>query len=462
MTIIENEKELDILQNKLTRNESFFLFVPENPFDNSPFNKTSALFVYLCQNEETYCLIGTHSDFDNHINIESFITNIETNKFIYVYNKRLLLSEISCKLNNLKSNFIDVNFASYVTENRKLVLNDEMYLTNTYRKFLSEFGQKMNNEIIPINSHYEYYKLVLESFIFIYDTHKYVLMKNKKLLIHLDEYYTNNYYEFEQHGISVDSKLLKRLNKTVFIKKGKIYSNYKFFTKTGRPTNTFCKLNLLALDKSSNIRKSFVSRFNDDGLLYQFDYNSFHLKLISVLLNINIDEKNLHVYLGKKMFPDDPTIEYNEIKIKIFKQLYGGISHEYMNIDFFKKLNDFINQLWETLNGSGVVFTKLFKRPMYKNKLSNDINKITFFNYYIQSFESEFCSNIIYDINQYIKQHNLKSTLILYTYDSFLFDMHKDEYEYLLQLKKIIEFNNFFDTTMKFGSNYNELNLVKL
>lgn len=467
MIIVDEKAQLDIIYDKLKSSDSFLLLIPTNPFDNSPFNGISLVFIYLFQYEETYCLVHDHPDFDFVVNLQTFFNNIETNRHIYVYNKKLFLSCLDDNKDSLKSNFIDVNFVNYIINNTSISNVDLENVTNVYNKFLTSYKNKNIHSLIPINSHYEYYELLLNNIKKLYTDNKYFLYNSTDLLIKLDEYYTNNYFEFEKNGIYVNHSKLKKFNENIFIKNNIIYNNYIFFTKTGRPTNNYCKFNFLALNKKSGVRKIFESRFEENGLLYQFDYNSFHLKLISVLIDDVQKENNLHLFLGKKLEPNlDLSVKsnYDAIKQIIFRQIYGGVSTEYEHIPFFKKMKIFIDTLWEEYNRENKVYSKIFKRPIYKKWFNADptFNKLTLFNYYIQSFESEFCVFIIKDINTYLRNNDLKSKLILYTYDSFLFDIINDEKSNLKDIKKIIEFNDYFITDISFGKNYDELHKIQL
>ena len=466
MIIVENKEQLETIYEELKVSDSFFVLIPENPFNTSPFNDVSLLFIYLFQYEKTYCLVNTHPDFEFDINLNVFFKKIDTNKSIFVYNKKLFLSFIDNKREELKSNFIDIDFVSYICENKALNLEDITHVTNVYKKFLKQFKNKAINGVIPITSHYEYYEKILHDVYQMYNKYKHFIFSSKEQLLVLDEYFTNNFYDFERNGIFVDYHKLRKHNPNIFIKNNLIYGDYKFYTKTGRPTNAYAKLNLLALNKKTGIRKIFTSRFKDEGLLYQFDYSSFHLKLISILTDELHGVDNMHIHLGNIIYPKlDLTDESNYEKVKglIFKQLYGGVSKEFMHIAFFKKLSKFVDTLWDEFNTKGFITSKLFKRVIYKKWFDSSINKLTLFNYYIQSFESELCAFIIKDINDYIKNNELQSELILYTYDSFLLDVDKSEIStHLQKIKDIITYNNILTVTTKFGDNYQDLNSIKI
>ena len=69
--------------------------------------------------------------------------------------------------------------------------------------------------------------------------------------------------------------------------------------------------------------------------------------------------------------------------------------------------------------------------------------------------ETENNMNVITGIKEYLKDKDTK--LVLYSYDSFLFDYsQKDGKHILKELKNIIE-NNKFPTKIKAGKTYNSL-----
>ena len=84
------------------------------------------------------------------------------------------------------------------------------------------------------------------------------------------------------------------------------------------------------------------------------------------------------------------------------------------------------------------------------------MNKNKLFNYFIQSLETE--TNMKMLSNLFKNIENYKSKLVLYNYDSFLFDFNiEDDIDYLKLLKKEIELNGKFPTSISWGLNYHEM-----
>mgnify|MGYP000918984348 CR=1 FL=1 len=86
----------------------------------------------------------------------------------------------------------------------------------------------------------------------------------------------------------------------------------------------------------------------------------------------------------------------------------------------------------------------------------NRKNRNKLFNYLIQAYETESNIKTIIEIKQYLLQK--KTKLVLYGYDSFLFDFSKDDgVSTLTELKNILERNGHM-VKSKAGSNYGEMN----
>ena len=88
--------------------------------------------------------------------------------------------------------------------------------------------------------------------------------------------------------------------------------------------------------------------------------------------------------------------------------------------------------------------------------LSNDVNRNKVFNYLIQSFETERNIKRILEIQDYLK--NKDTNLVLYGYDSFLFDYSKqDGVDTLTDIKNILE-DGDYPTKIKMGYTYSSIN----
>ena len=134
-----------------------------------------------------------------------------------------------------------------------------------------------------------------------------------------------------------------------------------------------------------------------------------------------------------------------------FRILYGGVPKEFMEIEFFARVNKLIKGLWHEFKTKNSIPTYLFKRPMYKSVLK-DMTPQKLFNYYIQSLETESNISILAEIYKVMQKY--RSKLVLYTYDSFLFDFDLADEE--IFIKDVIS-SIKFPVKVKHGYDYGNM-----
>lgn len=286
-------------------------------------------------------------------------------------------------------------------------------------------------------------------------------IKNKSIGIIKDVTFNDEYFlEFQDRCWSIFNKLstaeitLDPTHvKSKILGNPVIKSNYKLFTSTGRPSNTNKGINLAALNKSDGTRNMIIP-LDKTSILIEFDYSAFHVRLISKLIKYQLPEENPHNYFGKQYFGVEElnSDQYELSKALSFKVVYGGIDDEYAIIPFFKKVYEFRTKLFKEYKTNGFIRSVIFNRPI---GLGKNLPEHKLFNYLLQSYETEFNSLIINNIFNYL--YNKQSNLILYTYDSFLFNLSKfDGPETIEKLKSII-FNDGFTGSIKIGKHYGEM-----
>ena len=235
----------------------------------------------------------------------------------------------------------------------------------------------------------------------------------------------------------------------IYTTSGIEYTQYNLFTSTGRPSNTFNGINYAALNKEDGSRDRFISRF-DNGMLVEFDFDAYHLRLIANLVGYKLPDESVHEYLGKYYFGKDNLTaeEYQEAKKINFKILYGGIPSEFKNIEFFSLISKFIGKLWYEWKSKSYVTTYLYKRRMTKERLG-EMNPQKLFNYYIQAYETENNITVIKRFKEVLD--GKKTKVVLCTYDSFLFDFNiSDGLETLQKIKSAMD----IPSKVSIGANY--------
>ena len=363
-------------------------------------------------------------------------------------------------------NCLDVNHAHWWLYNKPLDLN----IRNNAIEFLSNkyYNVKKLNEIIPISKHKEYCDEVCVRI-------KDFIHKDLKTLMKDDSWFGNEggiqplkaFSDIEKQGIKVSDDVCDIFDIRVkkHISDGKLYSQYNLLTTTGRPSNSFGTVNFAALPPEK--REVFIP---ENDYFVEFDFDAYHLRLIGNLVGFKFPtDISVHEYFAKKY-----GCEYDEAKQKTFQILYGGIREEHKKLSgFFDLTYDYINDKWNEINTHNLVFTDIYRRKiLFENY--KDLNRNKLFNYLIQAYETEMNIKKILHIQEYLDGitydcKKKKTKLVLYGYDSFLFDFsEEDGVKTLKQIKMILEdkwdlptnrvdYKPYFLTKVKMGNTYGSM-----
>ena len=195
-----------------------------------------------------------------------------------------------------------------------------------------------------------------------------------------------------------------------------VYTQFNLKTTTTRPSNKFKKVNYAALKKDNGERKSFIP--NND-LFVELDISAYHPTLLAHLVHYKFNTDDIHEAFSKMY-----GVDYKTAKEITFKQLYGGIFKEYKELEFFKKVQKYIDELWQKFQSDGYIEVPISKWKFKKDELEN-MNPQKLLNYLLQGLETAMNVRILWDIFKSLR--NRKTELVLYTYDSFLFDFKEGE-----------------------------------
>jgi len=387
-------------------------------------NGLSALYV-APEGDNDFFIIQKHPDSDKFMEDYKWLDS----EFILTPDKKLLNHFYKFK------DVVDKNFIWWIDTGKPFDNN----IRNNAIDFLSNkyYNVKKLNEIIPLYKHKEYCREVYE--------------KNARVYTGENDEYMNDvikaFGSIEKNGIKVSDDVCDIFDMRVkkHISNGKLYSNYNLWTTTGRPSNSFGSVNFAALPPEK--RKAFVP---ENDYLVEYDYDAYHLRLIGDLVGHFFGIQSVHEYLAQ-----DYGCSYEESKQRSFKLLYGGIDKETREkVPFFDKVYNYINTKWNEINKNKYVLSDIYKRTI---TLCNyeDLNKNKLFNYLIQAYETESNIKKILLIQDYLLSK--KTKLVLYGYDSFLFDFSKqDGVETLTEIKDILESDKHY-TKSKMGLNYGEM-----
>jgi hypothetical protein len=252
----------------------------------------------------------------------------------------------------------------------------------------------------------------------------------------------------EKSGMSVNTSILTEHFGDVkkYITDNIIYSEYNPYTATGRPSNKYGGINFAALNKNDGTREAFVSRYGDDGLLIQFDYEAFHLRLVAAQLGYELPETSVHTYLAQQYYGKQEVSpdEYEASKARTFALMYG-MNEDLGGVEFFHKVRQYSGQLWNLYKTMGYIKTKTGKNIVVDEPSSNKV-----FNYSVQWLETETALQNVAKVCELLSDKLTKP--ILYTYDAILLDLHRSETALLPRIKHLLE-EGGYPTRMYKGKN---------
>jgi len=375
-----------------------------------------------------YDIEGDREVLINFKNIDNHTTTL--NKFTFKFNESYVYDNKSL-LNILQlDNSVDAGLIKYLQSNSQLKSTPTPTHTFYERRFSSFKGV---NNLIPISKHIETIRDIRNEFLSYYD-----LGWDSDCVKKFENFYIKSLHKVEQNGIHTTN--------------GLEWTQYHPFTTTSRPSNNFGGVNYAALNKDDGSRDRFISRF-EGGKLIQFDYDAYHPRIIGKM----VDEPIPMDVSGHQTLADMYGVPYNDSKAITFRQLYGGVQSEYLHIPLFSKVSHKIDKMWMEFNRRGYVTTPL-GRKLSKSNL-NDMNANKLFNYMLQATETELNMKILSKVMDFLKDK--RSKMVLYTYDSYLLDIHSDDFNSLQNLKILIE-GNGFPTKIEIGDRYSEMKSIDI
>lgn len=362
------------------------------------------MYFYFIDNTDRY-INFTHPD---ELDSDIYLMDIHLHPSSLVFNKKSMLYH----------GFKDgIDFNSYL----HYYMSDNINPKEFYPKGMEILSNKFFRieelgHIIPLSNQLEWAKKIAE-----YVTQFKPFENESSISQQCIDYcndFTNIFYEIERNEITFGDETKKQ--------------NYMWYTATSRPSNTWDGFNFSAMNKKDGSRDKIRSRF-DGGKIVQFDYDAFHIKLLAKILEYKFEKhpyEQIREELGIKM-------EYDDFKSKIFQNIYGNITNDFMNHPFFQSIQAVIDDLWNQYESNGSVDSHFY------GKIFTDIKDATpnkVFNYILQSLETEYNVRKIKIILPHLK--NKKSIFMMYLYDAFVFDIHPSEMGLIDVLRSAFETDN--------------------
>lgn len=412
--LIETNNKLEELRDKKLE-KVFIELIPLNNLIHPAINDVCALYIRGIYDTKGFLINISHTE-ATQCDLDKIYSLLGEFKDIFVRDKKEFLHYFLLK------QLTDLHFISPT---------DIPEPTPTHNFFYKKHPEIANiNAIIPIVKHYEYCEDIFKAIqpILILEKPPHFEFYNNRAI--------NVFWWVEAEGLKVDPKLFEEY---FGVKHDWTYSQFNLKTTTTRPSNSFGGVNYAALDKNNGCRAAFIP--NNDFLL-EIDISAYHPTLAAQLINYKFEYEDIH-----QAFANMYGVDYKTAKELTFKQLYGGVFEEYKELEFFKQVEKYIDDIssreeYTCLTGY------IFKTDMKKQKL---------FNYILQNTETYYNVLILERIIGLLK--NNKTRIIHYVYDSFLLDVDKNEQD---AVKSIINIFGDYGFRVKIGAGPNYDSLVPI
>jgi len=399
--LVENQNQLEELYSS-DLEEAFIEIIPYSNGIHPVENQICAVYIRPLNSTKGYIASISHSETLS-LNIREVKRLISKFKRIYVRDKKEFLHYFI--LQNLYD--ITLQQPTYIPE-----------YTQTHSWFYNKYKDKKDiNRIIPIVKHYEYCEKTFNN------------LKNR-IDEPINEFYNNKatvvFNAIERSGIQVDREKFE--SRFHLLDSDTVYSQFNFKTLTTRPSNRFKGVNYAAINKTNGDRQCFIP---SNDLLFELDISAYHPTLLANLIGYDFCGRDIH-----QAFAEMYQVDYKKAKELTFKQLYGGVFDQYKDLEFFKKVQVYTDDMWARFQNEGFVECPVSKH-IYKNDVLMDMKPQKLLNYVLQNLETATNVRILWEIFKVLRGKNTK--LILYTYDSFLFDLDNSERELLKEVIKIFK-----------------------
>ena len=382
-------------------NEAFIEVIPTDHVEHPTQNSVSLVYIKPIQSSKGFILSIDHSETFNNdkTHIDAILKKF---KVLYCRDKKEILHYFPLKT------LYDINTppTTYIRPSTKS--HDIFY------------NRGVDNKSIPVVKHYELCEKIFNG-----------LKDNiDKIKTDYDEFFNNRvsvvFNAIERSGLQVHVPTFEGYFHS--LNSERVYTQYNLKTLTTRPSNKFKGVNYAALNKDNGCRESFIPR-NDKFI--EIDISAYHPTLAAKLVNYKFPTSDIHSHFASLY-----KVDYQKAKELTFKQLYGGVFDNYKDLEFFSRIEKFVKNTWDVFENEGYIECPISSFILEKNKLDN-MNPQKLFNYVLQNMETSQNVLALWDIFSILK--GKKTRLVLYTYDSFLFDFAEEEASVIDKVREVFK-----------------------
>jgi hypothetical protein len=318
--LIENKSQLDEFCYKGFK-EAFVEIIPYSPFIHPSQNSICAIYVRPVRDVKGYLLPIFHTEVQENLFEDQVYRLLKGLDKIYCRDKKEFLHYFPFK------QLVDITLTSptYIQPTQA-----HEFIYKTYK------SRKDVNILVPIVKHYEYCESIFE------ELEHLIGQPVNKFYNHKASWM---FYAIEQAGLTVDIPLYEQYFEQDT--EGVVYTQYNFKTLTTRPSNTFNGINYAALNKENGCRKAFIAR---NTSFVEFDISAYHPTLLAKLVDYDFGDEDIYSH-----FAEVYRMDRKDAKILTLQQLYGGILPQYENLEFFKKVKVYVEDLWDTFQYNGSI-----------------------------------------------------------------------------------------------------------
>lgn len=412
--IIESQEGLEDLL-EFSQTKCFLSVITDSDRYHDTLTDLVAFYLRPHNHTQGYIIPVNHPEGEN-LGIERVREVLKEFVYLYSFNRKKVLYHFS------RQDITDVSLLAMLTDSRKLEINTPIPILDLFYRYNKDY--KGVNQLIPLVKLYEQQDHLYNSI------KQYLDREIPDYFQFYNDTMTKVFYLIEQEGIGVEKEIVELYQQETpqyNISKGRIYTNFNLYNHTTRPSNSFNGINFAAIPKEESYRKVFKPK-ND--YFVQFDFDSYHLRLLSNEIGYPLTEESAHIQLARLYFNTSNIDEnsYKTAKQLNFEAMYGKIPKEYEHLEFFQSLRKFINDLWKLYQTQGYVLDPISKRPI--GVKMTDLHATKLLNYYIQSLETSRNVVILRELLRLLSKTRTK--VVHYIYDAIIIDYCKEDGKDLL------------------------------
>ena len=134
--------------------------------------------------------------------------------------------------------------------------------------------------------------------------------------------------------------------------------------------------------------------------MLELDISAYHPTLLAKLVDYDFGDEDIHSAFAKMY-----GVDYQKAKELTFKQLYGGVFDKYKDLEFFRKVTAYTDDLWDTFQYQGYIECPISKKIFKRDELDN-MKPQKLLNYLLQNLETSYNIRILWEIFKTLKGKN--------------------------------------------------------